>query len=209
MALGPLVKAAIFNTTTGQAISVMYNPEELRLEQGNQFSEIGIPGLDVSPIQYIRGKSRVLSMDLFFDSYETGEDVRRHSNQVVRLLDKNERTKAPPVLIFSMGQFQFQCVLVEAAQRFTMFLRDGTPARTVLSVKFQEFVRVSFEIRQGFFIGPPTLHHIAEKQTLPALAAEYLGDPARWREIANANKVADPLRIKPGTPLIIPQGKKS
>jgi hypothetical protein len=209
MALGPLAKARIFNTTTGQAIEVMYNPEELRLDQGNQFSEVGIPGLDVSPIQYIRGRARTLSMDLFFDTYETGDDVRGRSNAVVRLLDKDQRTKAPPVLMFSMGQFQFQCVLVDANQRFTMFLRDGTPARAVLAVKFQEFARVAFEIRQGFFLGPPTLHHIADKQTLPALAANYLGDPARWREIARANRIADPFHIKPGTPLVIPQGKKT
>ena len=209
MALGPLAKARIFNTTTGQAIEVMYNPEELRLEQGNQFAEIGIPGLDVSPIQYIRGRARVLSMDLFFDTYETGDDVRTRSSAVVRLLDKDQRTKAPPVLMFSMGQFQFQCVLVDANLRFTMFLRDGTPARAVLAAKFQEFVRVAFEIRQGFFLGPPTLHHIADKQTLPALAATYLGDPGRWREIAKANRIADPFHIKPGTPLVIPQGKKA
>src|SRR5215210_1795369 len=137
MALGPLAKATILNTVTGSAIAVMYNPEEIRIEQGNQFSEIGIPGLDVSPIQYVRGKARALTMDLFFDTFESGDDVRQHTNTVVRLLDKTVRTKAPPVLIFSMGQFQFQCVLAEVGQRFTMFLRDGTPARAVLSVRFQ------------------------------------------------------------------------
>ncbi len=64
--------ASIVDTTTGEIISVMYNPEEMKLEQGNNFAEIGIPGLNASPVQYVRGKVRTLSMELFFDSYETG-----------------------------------------------------------------------------------------------------------------------------------------
>ena len=90
-------------------------------------------------------------MDLFFDTYEQGLDVRQYTNQVVSLLDTLPQTKAPPVLLFSMGQFNFQCVLAEAGQRFTMFLRDGTPVRSTMSVRFQEYVRIDVTIQQGFF----------------------------------------------------------
>src|SRR3712207_4522454 len=74
-----LAKAVLIDTTTGVGYPVMYNPEELRLEQGNQFAEVGIPGLNASPVQYVRGKSRVLTMELFFDTYESGEDVRAYT----------------------------------------------------------------------------------------------------------------------------------
>jgi hypothetical protein len=209
MALGPLAKATIFDTESGRGIPVMYNPEEIRLEQGNVFAEVGIPGLDSPPVQYVRGRARTLVMDLFFDTFEAGADVRAFSNQVVALLQTHPRTKAPPVLVFSMGQFQFRCVLVEAGARYTMFLRDGTPARAVLSVRFQEFVRVEFQVRRGLFLGPPTLHTIGERQTLPGLAAEYLGDPARWREIASANRIEDPFRLRPGAQIVVPTGRKA
>jgi nucleoid-associated protein YgaU len=99
-------------------------------------------------------------------------------------------------------------VLVEAGQRFTMFLRDGTPVRAILSVRFQEFVRVEVEIERGIFIGPPTLHNITEGQTLSGLAADYLGDPALWRNIAQANNIDDPLHIPVGRSLQIPRGSK-
>src|SRR5262245_21956765 len=93
-----LAKALIVNTTTGTSFPVMYNPEQLKLEQGNSFAEIGIPGLNVPPAQYVRGKARAVTMDLFFDTYETGEDVRAHTAPIVALLDKSPQTQAPPVL---------------------------------------------------------------------------------------------------------------
>src|ERR1700744_5127654 len=94
---GELAKAPILNTFTGESFRLMYNPEELKLEQGNTFAEVGIPGLGTPPVQYVRGKARTLSMELFFDTYETGEDVRTRTAPVVQLLDKDARELAPPV----------------------------------------------------------------------------------------------------------------
>jgi len=208
MELTNLAKAMIINTVTSERILVMYNPEEFKLDQGNNFAEVGIPGLNAPPIQYVRGRARTLTMDLFFDTYEKGEDVRRFTNQIVNLLNTLPQTKAPPVLLFSMGRFNFECVLVDAGQRFTMFLRDGTPVRATMSVRFQEYVRVEITVQQGLFIGPPALQNFIQGQTLSGLASDYLGDPTKWRAIAEANNIDDPFHISPGTPLVIPGGGK-
>jgi nucleoid-associated protein YgaU len=106
-----------------------------------------------------------------------------------------------------------------------MFLRDGTPVRSTLSVRLQEYVEVDLEIRQGLFFGSPTVsaavsaaaatarpglsgaetvHVTARGDTLSGLAAAYLGDAARWREIADANTVEDPFDLPPGSALVIP-----
>ncbi len=150
-----LAKAFIVNTTTGQQIPVMYNPEQFSLEQGNDFAEIGIPGLNAPPIQYVRGKGRTLTMELFFDSYELGGDVRQFTDGITGLLATLPNTFAPPILLFVMGSFSFRCVLAEAAQRFTMFAGDGTPVRSTLNVRFHEYVDVTIQIETGVFIGPP------------------------------------------------------
>ncbi len=185
----------------------MYNPEEFKLEQGNNFAEVGIPGLNAPPIQYVRGKSRTLSMDLFFDTYESHQDVRLYTGQIVNLLNTLPQTNAPPVLLFTMGRFSFECVLVDAGQRFTMFLSDGTPVRATLSARFQEYIRIDITTQQGFFLGPPVLHNFAQGQTLSGLAANYLGDASKWRQIAEANNIDDPFHVPPGTQLTIPQGR--
>jgi Contractile injection system tube protein/LysM domain len=201
--------AVIINTETGERIAVMYNPEEYRVEQGNTFAEIGIPGLESPPLQYVRGRARSLSMDLLFDTNaQGGTDVRGHVGRVLALLRKSQRTQAPPVLRFVMGSFDMTCVLVDAAQRYTMFRADGTPIRAILSTRFQEHVRVDVQVRRGLFVGPPALHRIASGETLSALAAQYLGDADRWREIAQANGIANPLALVPGASLVIPGGPR-
>jgi hypothetical protein len=201
-----LTRTVIVNTDTNEKIGVMYNPDEFSLDEGANFAEVGIPGRQSSPLQYVRGRARTLSMELFFDTYESGEDVRQHSGRVVALLEPNPRTGAPPVLVFTMGTFAFKCVLAEVGQRYTMFLPSGTPVRATLSVRFQEFTEIAFEVERGLFIGPPTLHNIASGQQLSQLAGAYLGDAARWREIANVNGVDNPLSLLPGASLVIPGG---
>lgn len=206
-ALPQLSKALILNTNNGERIPVMYNPEQYSLEQGNNFAEVGIPGLNGPPVQYVRGKLRALTMELFFDSYEEGQDVRAFTQRIVALLDQDLRTHAPPLLLFTMGAFSFRCVLADASQRFTMFLRDGTPVRSTMSVRFQEFHTVDVQIQAGIFIGPPTVQNIADGQTLAHLAADALGDAARWREIADANNIDDPFNVPAGKTLVVPSNK--
>src|SRR5262245_5828604 len=121
MDIRQLAKATLINTETGEHVQVMYNPEQLSLEQGNNFAEAAIPGLSAPPLQYVRGKSRTLSMDLFFDTFELHQDVRGYSGKVIALLDQRPSTHAPPVLLFSFGPFSFRCVLVDASQKYTMF----------------------------------------------------------------------------------------
>jgi Contractile injection system tube protein/LysM domain len=215
-----LAKALIIDTTTSAGYPVMYNPEELRFEQGNAFAEVAIPGLNSPPLQYVRGKARVLTMELFFDTYETGEDVRDRTAPIVRLLDKRSTAQAPPVLLFSLGRMQFRCVLVDAGQRFTMFLRDGTPVRSTMSVRLQEYVEAAVDVQRGVFFGSPTVsaaatgeaalsgsarvHVTVVGDTLSGIAAAYLGDAARWRQVAEANRIVDPFDLPPGKPLVIP-----
>lgn len=201
-----VTSALVLDTRTGESVPVMFNPEEYAVEQGNEIAEIGIPGLATSPLQYVRGRARTLRMELFYDTYELGTDVREHTQRIIRLLDPDARTHAPPVLLFLMGRFSFRCVLLEANQQVTMFLADGTPVRARLSVRFQEYVRLDVTTRQGLFVGPPTLHQVTERDTLADLAATYLGDPRRWREIAETNGIDDPLRLRPGAALVMPGG---
>ena len=204
-----LEKATITNLETGDRIQVMFNPEEgYSLDSGNTFAEIGIPGLKTPPIQYVRGNGRTLRMELFFDTQEALIDVRTRTGQITSLLNQNLETQAPPILLFSWGGFNFKSVLESVEQRFTIFLSDGTPVRANLTVSFKEYEAVEIEIRQGLFVGPPTIRNIVEGETVSQIAGTFLGDPTAWREIAELNNIDNPLKLTPGSQLILPPGRR-
>jgi hypothetical protein len=202
-----LEKATIIVLGSGERIPVMFNPEEYAVEAGNSFAEIGVPGLERSPLQYVRGNSRTLRMELFFDTYEARRDVRRDTSRITGLLAQDPATQAPPVLLVTWGSLQFRCVLESAGQRFVMFQSDGTPVRARVDVSFKEFASVEVEVQRGLFLGPPTVRTLVAGDSLSRLAHEYLGDAGAWREIAAVNGIGDPFDLVPGTSVVIPAGR--
>lgn len=208
-----LEKATII-PTGGDAIQVLFNPTQYSLDKGNQIAEIGVPGLSAPILQYVRGNTRSLSMELLFDTYEehpphnrAGDDVRTaYTDKIYGLLGIDAGTHAPPICTLRWKDFEFQCVLERVSGRFTLFLADGTPVRATLNVTFKEFLPVETLVRT-----PPTessdharSYTVRRGDTLSSIAAELYGDPGKWRPIAERNCIANPRRITPGDVLVIP-----
>jgi nucleoid-associated protein YgaU len=185
----------------GSEIKVLFNPTEYRLSKSNQFAEVAIPGLEAPPIQFVRGAARALSMQLFFDTYEQGGDVRDYTDQVIELLAIDPDLHAPPVCLFSWGDLIFVGVLERAEQRFSLFFSDGTPARATVDVTFKEYFDHPGERQSADYAKVYVVHR---GDTLSAIAGRKYGDPALWRPIAEENEMDDPLSLRPGQVLVIP-----
>lgn len=194
----------------GKTMKVLFNPTEYRLSKANRFTELAIPGLGTPPIQFGHGNARVLSMQLFFDTYTytskdgraVKRDVRDYTDEILGLLDIDPELHAPPVCRFTWGErLQFQGVLERANQRFTLFLADGTPVRATVDVSFKEFAEDTSERQSANFV---KYQVVARGDTLAAIAARSYGDPALWRPIARENDLQDPLSLTPGQSLVIP-----
>lgn len=200
-----LAKASI-QPENGTPIPVLFNPSQYSLDKSNQIAEIGVPGLGAPILQYVRGNTRTLSMELFFDTFEQQSDVRDYTNKIYALLGIQATTHVPPVCTFTWGNFQFRGVLERVGGRFTLFLANGTPVRASLNVTFKEFIPIEVQVRQ-----PPTQSvdyvktwTLKQGETLSSIAAAEYNDPGRWRPIAHANGLDNPRRIEPGRVLIIP-----
>jgi nucleoid-associated protein YgaU len=46
---------------------------------------------------------------------------------------------------------------------------------------------------------------VQDGDSLPSIAYRAYGDATRWRTIAEANHIDDPLRLRRGTPLMLPR----
>ena len=50
---------------------------------------------------------------------------------------------------------------------------------------------------------------VVEGDTLASVAYQEYRDPSKWRALAEANRIDDPMRVKPGTTLIVPDRREA
>jgi LysM repeat protein len=216
-------------TGVAEELEVSFNPGELTFSKAAQIAEIPIPGLDSPILQFVRGQTETLSVDLFFDTTDDGmgddaKPVTEQTDRFYQLIKIDRSTHAPPVCRFIWGdqgfpgskmtgtwasqnrQNGFQCVVESVKQRFTLFSPKGRPLRATLSVSLKEYRTLDQQIAEIFQQSPDHTHaHVVQRgDTLSRIAAERYGNPAQWRAIAVENDVDDPLELIPGTILEVP-----
>ncbi len=207
-------------------VPFLFNPAQLSVEKSNHFAEINIPGLSTSVLQFVRGNSRTISMELFFDTYEQGRDVRIYTDRITGwdagsmlsslpdaakgLMDIDSELHAPPVCLFIWGAFVFQCVIERVSKRFTLFLPEGIPVRATLSVSLKEYREVDIQVKElDLHSADLTKQRVViQGDSLWAIAAKEYGDPADWRRIADKNEIDNPRLLTPGQELVIPVKKE-
>lgn len=193
-------------------IQVQFNPTEYTLNKGAQIAEIAIPGLDSPILQFIRGQNEKLTLDLFFDTTEHGmgetvKDVRDLTKPVYQLVKIQPKTHAPPRIRFTWGQgLSFKAIVESVQQKFDLFNPVGIPLRATLSVTFREYKTLKKQLEELNLQSADHTKRRVVKQgdTLSGIAAEEYQDPREWRHIADANNIANPRQLVPGTVLVIP-----
>jgi nucleoid-associated protein YgaU len=194
-------------------VTVMFNPAEYNFGLASNFSSTALPGLNNPVLQFVHGEAQTLSMDLLFDTYtnEGGaeasrRDVSKRTADFARAVLIDGDLHAPPPVRFDWGSFTFNAVVEKLTQRFTMFLDDGTPVRAMLNVSFKQYqpIREQLENPRRTSADKTARHELSSDESLWALAAAKYGEPRFWRQIARANRVANPRRLLAGSVLILP-----
>lgn len=203
-------------------VPCLFNPKELSVEKSNQFAEVNIPGLSSPVFQFVRGNARSVTLDLFFDTYEQGTDVRLFTDRITGwdagvmfsnlpktakgLMDIDSDLHAPPICIFIWGAFMFQCIIERVNKRFTMFLPEGIPVRATLNVTLKEYREVQVQVKETNTLSADLTKSwiVTHGDSLWAIAAKEYGNPGDWRLIAEKNNIDNPRVLNPGQKLIIP-----
>jgi hypothetical protein len=192
----------------GTEIQVLYYPPEYTLEKSNSFTEVAIPGLEAPYLQFVRGNAGSLSIEVFYDTYEQGTDVRTYTDQLTSLLNLDTELHAPPPLCFTWGMpgsEPFTCVLERVSRRFTLFNEQGIPVRARLTLTLKEYKGGLSEREMHLQSADRTkVFQATEGDSLWSVAAREYGDPSLWRTIARKNGIEDPRSLEPGQELVIP-----
>lgn len=189
-------------------IPLRFNPTEYQLQKTNNFAEIAIPGLESPPIQFVRGSAEKLSLELLADTSDTLEDVReKYVNKLRDLMRLNPELHAPPIVAFRWDTQVFKGVLESLNITYVLFSPDGVPLRAKLSVTLKEYRPAAVQYRESPTLSPDFDKSFVVRRgdTLSGISGQVYRDPAQWREIARANDIVDPRRIRPGETLRLPR----
>jgi Contractile injection system tube protein/LysM domain len=206
MALEKAFIKPLEGTRKDRRIEVLFNPGEYSIEKSNQYQSTSLPGVATPITQFVSGNASTLTLDLFFDSYEKGEDVRNYTNKFTDLLKIDSQLHAPPICEFHWGMLVFKATIEKISQKFTLFLDSGIPVRATLNTSFKEYKTITEqpqeEARQS---ADRTKQRILQEgDNLLLLANREYGDPSFWREIARANQIDNPRLVEIGRELIVP-----
>jgi hypothetical protein len=138
---------------------------------------------------------------------QAGDDVRKFTDKIMRLMEIDASTHAPPVALFTWGSLSFTSLLARASQKFIMFLPDGTPVRARLQVTFNHFLPSDLESKEvkRESANLSKLHVVLGGETMSSIAAQEYNNPALWRPIALANSIESPRKLQVGMGLSIPK----
>lgn len=214
MSSGELAKAFITNVETGERIECLFNPSEYTLSKTNSWAPVSIVGSNVPRTEFTGGNPTQLSLELFFDTYEQRQDVRKYTDKIFKLamiaretVDPTTDRGRPPRCIFNWGKvFSFQAVITSVSVRYTLFMSDGTPVRATMNLTLQECKDAGTQEPQN-----PTsqgtlghkVHIVRPGDTIDGIAAREYGDPRAWRFIADNNNLDNPKDLQPGQILVI------
>jgi nucleoid-associated protein YgaU len=196
-------------------IPVQFNPPEYTIGKAAQIAEIAIPGIDAPILQFVRGQTRTLALELFFDTTRVGSsalkvsDVRALTEPVAQLGRIQSKTHAPPRITFIWGLgLSFRAIVDNVQQKFTLFNPAGIPVRASLTVSFKEYKTLEEQLKELNLQSADhsKLRVVRQRDTLARIAFEEYGDAGMWRLIADQNRaqLTDLRRLRPGMQLAIP-----
>ncbi len=216
---GKLVKASLVVLAEDQKgdlaevdkIEFPINPEKITIQERSENNRSPTTGPGDGDKQGEQKQPREIKFSVVFDTYEAREDVRaKYISKLQKFSRIEDELHVPPTLIFTWGEFtsdtesQFPCDLEEFNVNYTMFLPDGTPVRCTVDLLLRDVTPPDEQARRNSSPDHAKLHTVRRGDTLQSIAYREYDKASEWRRIADANGIDDPLRLEPGTRLLVP-----
>jgi nucleoid-associated protein YgaU len=202
----------------GEPIKCLFNPSELTISKSNSWQGGQAKGKNAPEQRFQSGQAATLSLSLTFDTTDTGTDVTYYTTKLLNLMkvdtnlpggEPSRNSGRPPWVEFHWGKLSsFRAVIEKVQIRYTYFASDGMPLRAKADISLKQWKDEAELPLQNPTSSTPlvhTVHTLLPGETLDRVAAAHYQDPGRWRLIAEANGVVDPLELTAGTPLILPE----
>jgi hypothetical protein len=200
----------------------LFNPESITLTKTNDWgtgTESGAGAGKAVPTLEFKGQSSgTMGFELVFDTTDDGTPVTNYTNRLLAEMeidtnlpgsDPTTNNGRPPFVVFHWGQlYSFPAVITSATVTFEYFSSSGVPLRAKVRLALTQYMASRAFTKQNPTSGTPQphrVHRVQPGETLDRISARYYGDATRWRLLAEANGIEDPLGIRPGSLITVPQ----
>lgn len=213
-----------------EKVEFHFNPSEYSVAKANQYNPSANKGGNVPNWEFSGGNPRTVSLGLLFDASIPREDNRGRTVQeadvrsaIKKLFDfmlvdetlkqqdgRDSHMGRPPKCRLQWARdtkYHFRCYIASCAVQYTMFNQDGVPIRATASLLLHE----ALDPKQLGGTNPTSrgeigtrARQIQEGDRIDWIAYQEYGDPNEWRLIAEANRLFNPLALRPGMILTIP-----
>ena len=187
------IQKAYLKAETGSKIEFMFNPSELKFTKRNSWTPGKPTGANAPQLQFTGGGSVEFSLTAVFDSTASGKPVTAITDELFKLTMTDKKIKG-----------------TKEDRNMTRPPSKGEPLRAEVSMSFQQFEDEESLPPQNPTSGTPNpgqIRRLESGQYLDTIAEDIYGDPSRWRTIADANGIDDPLALRPGQIVVIPEGE--
>jgi LysM repeat protein len=207
----------------GETIQALFNPTEFTISKGNDWKFDPIKGTSLPKGKFGGGKPREMQVNLLLDQSlpNAGMSVKEITDKLFKMMEVPSGAGAgaanacPPLVTFQWGEMiPFKAACTSLTVAFQLFKPNGTPIRADVKLALtQAETATSASSSSAKKKGNPTtrsegglgVHVIKDGDTLQSVAHRTYGDPNRWRLIAEANGVDNPLHLRRGTALNLPR----
>ena len=213
-------KLAIEN---GETIQALFNPTELTITKGNNWTFDPIKGTSLPKGKFGGGKPREMQINLLLDQTlpNGGMSVKDMADKLLKMMEVpsgtggGSATAVPPLVTFQWGEMpSFKAACTSLTIAFQLFKPNGSPIRAdvKLALTQAETATSASSNSRNSRTNPTTrsegglgVHVVRDGDTLQSIAHTTYGDPGRWRTVAEANGIDNPLHLRRGTPLNLPR----
>jgi hypothetical protein len=218
-----IAKATLTAQPDGSPVTVHFNPASLVYSIENSVVQ---QSAGPKKVQYVAQFSGKLTMDLQFDTTDTGDDVRTVTNQVALFMQASANAsaaaqsaappssggnasgpppKAPPVLMFQWGTYQFQGIMDSFKETIDFFSSEGVALRALVSIQLSRQDNV-FDEGAQFSSSATSGSLVPSSSSDSALSmATRGGDPTAMRQLGTSNGL-ESLRFTGGASMQVGGG---
>jgi contractile injection system tube protein/LysM domain-containing protein len=206
----------------GDTIPVLFNPSEYTITKTNTWNFKEVQGQSLPPAEFGGGNPRELSLSLLLDAslLDAADSVKDVTDKLFKMMEVGDgqpaggSRSAPPYVTFRWGAVDtFKAVCTSLTVAFQLFKPNGEPIRADVKLDLKQAEQASTASSNSANQGqnPTTqslagagVHRVQDGDSLPSIAYRAYGDATRWRTIAEANDIDDPLRLRRGAALMLP-----